>query len=50
MTKAQYLRQMYAPDLPDFPVPPEIAAHVPHDLPGELPETIGTFLREIGYL
>ena len=43
--KVEYLYQMYKPALPDFPLGAEIVARIPDDLPGELPATLGEYIR-----
>ena len=35
---------MYEPGIPEFPVPAEITAHIPPDLPGEVPKTLSEFM------
>ena len=42
--KAEYLHRMCAPALPTFPIGAEIAAQIPHDLPGEVPKTLEEYL------
>lgn len=44
-TKVEYLRAMFHPYSPDFPLAAEIAAEVPTDLPGTLPDSLIAYLR-----
>lgn len=47
LDKAEYLHQMYAPHLPDFPLGAEIRARIPDDLPGEIPDSLGDYIEAL---
>jgi hypothetical protein len=40
LTKASYVRAMYSPDIPPFPLEQGIAESVPDALPGKLPTSV----------
>ena len=43
--KADWLSQQYSPDVPEFPLDPEVIAEMPADVPGEVPTSFKQMIR-----
>ena len=49
LTKSSYLRAMYSPEEPTFPLSPELVGMIPKNIPGKLPEDeFECFLISVG--
>ena len=46
-TKANYLRMLLDGTFPEFPLPPEVEAKVPEELPGKLPASADEYYEAV---